>query len=348
MLLRERLEECLKRFETLRIGVVGDFFLDKYLDTDPGLAELSVETGRVAHQVTHEYVSAGAAGTVVNNLAALDVGAIHVFGAIGDDGHAYELVRCLSSLDCNLDGLIQTRELMTPTYLKPRDQTQKGLEAEHSRYDTKNRGQLSVELSEVIGSSIERSLDQLDALIVVDQIGSDEGAIVTPVLRKRLCQFASKTDHCQFVADSRFHIGEFTNFVLKPNQFEAMGNHHPEPGTVVDRGDVVSAIQNLVLQGNPGAVCTLGGDGALVLEHGDPVHVPAVQMNNPIDPTGAGDSFCATLTAGLAAKATLVEAAIMGILASAITACQLATTGTASRSAVLNQWSTWSKQQETG
>ena len=42
----ERLQQLIDRFPTRRIAVVGDFFLDKYLDVDPALVETSVETGR--------------------------------------------------------------------------------------------------------------------------------------------------------------------------------------------------------------------------------------------------------------------------------------------------------------
>ena len=47
----ERLEELLAKFPRHRIAVLGDFFLDKYLEVEPALAEPSLETGRVAHQV---------------------------------------------------------------------------------------------------------------------------------------------------------------------------------------------------------------------------------------------------------------------------------------------------------
>ena len=67
----ERLAELIDRFPEQRIAVVGDFFLDKYLDVDPALAELSLETGKTAHQVVAVRPSPGAAGTVVSNLSAL-------------------------------------------------------------------------------------------------------------------------------------------------------------------------------------------------------------------------------------------------------------------------------------
>ena len=81
-----RLAELIERFPRLRIAVVGDFFLDKYLDVDPAIAEASIESGKTANQVVAIRHSPGAAGTVVSNLAALGTGTLHAVGFTGDDG----------------------------------------------------------------------------------------------------------------------------------------------------------------------------------------------------------------------------------------------------------------------
>src|SRR5665213_323134 len=134
-----RLNELMTRFPGHRMAVLGDFFLDKYLEVSPELAEPSLETGRVAHQVMAVRRYPGAAGTVVNNLAALGAGKLHAIGAVGDDGEAYDLCQRLNRIGCSTAGLLRCSELLTPTYLKPRDQNLAGLAGEHSRYDTKNR-----------------------------------------------------------------------------------------------------------------------------------------------------------------------------------------------------------------
>ncbi len=90
----DRLQRIVGRFPECRIAVLGDFFLDKYLDTDPELAEISVETGKTAHQVVGVRRSPGAAGTIVNNLAALAAGELHALGITGDDGEGFELRQC--------------------------------------------------------------------------------------------------------------------------------------------------------------------------------------------------------------------------------------------------------------
>ena len=88
-----RLEELVSEFWRARIAVLGDFFLDKYLEVDPSLAERSLETGKRAHQVVAVRHSPGAAGTVVSNLAALGAGRLHAVGIVGDDGEAADLGR---------------------------------------------------------------------------------------------------------------------------------------------------------------------------------------------------------------------------------------------------------------
>ena len=65
-------EQILARLPGLTIGVLGDLFLDRYLDIDPALTEPSIETGLDAYQVVRVRSSPGAAGTVINNLVALE------------------------------------------------------------------------------------------------------------------------------------------------------------------------------------------------------------------------------------------------------------------------------------
>ncbi len=94
-MLDEILEQVLGRISSLRIAVVGDLFLDRYLDLDARLTEPSIETGLDAYQVCQVRSYAGAAGTVINNLAALGVRSIVPVAVVGDDGRAMNSTRRL-------------------------------------------------------------------------------------------------------------------------------------------------------------------------------------------------------------------------------------------------------------
>src|SRR5213596_43633 len=87
----ERFQAMTSRYADLRVGVVGDFCLDRYLEIDPARAETSIETGLEVRNVVNVRSQPGAAGTILNNLVALGTGEIFPVGFAGEDGEGFEL-----------------------------------------------------------------------------------------------------------------------------------------------------------------------------------------------------------------------------------------------------------------
>lgn len=340
----ERLQVLLDQFPTRRIAVIGDFFLDKYLDTEPGIAEKSVETGKTAHQVVGIRTSPGAAGTVVNNLHALGAGTIHAIGATGDDGEAFDLLKRLDQRRCTTEGLLQFDSLMTPTYLKPRDVNDPGLGGEHERYDTKNRQPTPTDVIAKVMDALDAVLPDVDGVIVADQVEEDDCGIITESVRAELAERAERYPNVVFWADSRTHIRLFRNVIIKPNQFEAVGHDNPLPGEKeIELGllrDVVPVLRERI----NAPVCLTRGEQGMIVSDPEFTVVPGVRVEGPIDPTGAGDSVTAAAVLTLAAAGTLPEAALVGCLTASITIEQLATTGTASPEEVLARLERWRQQ----
>ena len=339
----ERLQELIAGFSSRRIVVIGDFFLDKYLDTDPEILERSVESGQPAHQVVAIRRTPGAAGTIVNNLASLGTARVHTVGAIGDDGEAHDLLKGLQHLGCETSGLLQYPFLMTPTYLKPRDMTDASLAGEHHRYDTKNREPTADEAIEAVAETLDRLLEQVDAVVVADQVEDDDCGIITSRMREILAEQAERHPEVVFLADSRTHIRLFRNLIIKPNQFEAVDHANPLPEEWVELERVKKALQDLRTQNGAPVYVTLGERGALV---SDPqmTLVPAVRIEGPTDPTGAGDSTCAGAILALASGATLPEAALIANLVASLTIQQLAMTGTAKPEQLPDRLELWRNQ----
>ena len=346
MMTPRRLDELIARFAECRIAVIGDFFLDKYLDTEPSLVEHSVESGRTAHQVTGIRTSPGVAGTVVNNLAALGSGQLLAIGAVGNDGEGWELRRCLEQIGCRADHLHAFESLMTPTYLKPRDRTDPSLAGEHERYDTKNRQVMSSEVGRAVIGSLETVLEarEVDAVIVADQIEEEDRGVVTGVVREALARQAVAFPQVVFWVDSRTRIDRFRGVIIKPNQFEAVGREFPLPGERVEIDDVTAALEELRQATGAAVVVTLGERGMLVSDP-EPTHVPGVMLHGELDTTGAGDSATAGCVLGLAGGGTLAEAALLGNLVASITVERLAMTGTASPEQLRERLLVWAAQQ---
>ncbi|MCU0959815.1 MAG: PfkB family carbohydrate kinase [Pirellulaceae bacterium] len=339
-----RLEELIARFAAARVAVLGDFFLDKYLDVDPTIVEASVETGKPAHQVVGIHCSPGAAGTIVCNLAALGTRQLHAIGFAGDDGEGFDLRKELTRLGCTTTHLYVAPDRRTPTYLKPRDTHVRGLAAEHSRYDTKNRGATSSELEQQIVSSLDQLLPELDAVIVLDQVEEPDCGVVTAGVRSALGDRAQRHPHVRFWADSRRRIRSFARVIIKPNQFEAVGRPDPRPGDRVALDELVAAARRLRELNQAPVVVTRGAEGMLVSDP-DWTEVPAVQLDGELDPTGAGDSATAGSVLALCAGARLPEAALVGNLVASLTIVQLGTTGVARPDQLADRLRLWQGQQ---
>lgn len=340
----ERLQGWIDRFRQVRIAVVGDFFLDKYMEVDPALAETSLETGKTAHQVTQIRTSPGAAGTVVCNLAALKTGTLHAVGFTGDDGESYDLRKGLARLGCQTDRLFCCPERMTPTYLKPRDQNDPSLAGEHDRYDTKNRQTTPESLQQQLVEALDALLPQVDAVIVMDQVEEAECGVVTTPFRKVLAERALAWPKVVFWADSRRWIRQYRNVIIKPNQFEAVGRDNPLPEDKVEFAELEKALGPLRQEIGGPIVATRGPSG-MVVSDPELTVVPGVRVEGPTDPTGAGDSATSGCVLALAAGAALPEAALVGNLVASITVQQLATTGTAQPEQLLPRLALWRSQQ---
>ncbi|MBU0606291.1 MAG: hypothetical protein KKI08_00340, partial [Armatimonadetes bacterium] len=222
MITSDRFLEILDAFSTVRLAVFGDFFLDKYLVIDPHLNEPSLETGLDAFQVVNIRHSPGAAGTVTSNLAALQIGAIHAVGAIGDDGQGYELRQGLQRRGVDMEHLLVLDEIFTPTYTKPMVIQPDGGEAESNRLDLKNRRPLSDTVQERLIAELQAVLPEVQAVIIADQVAEPQLGVITPTVRDRLATLAAAHEEVAFFADSRASIGEFRSVMIKPNAQEAV------------------------------------------------------------------------------------------------------------------------------
>jgi rfaE bifunctional protein kinase chain/domain len=337
MLTTELIERVLSTIPNRTVGVLGDLFLDRYLDIDPTLDEPSVETGKTAYQVTRVRAYPGAAGTVINNLAALGVGRIYPIALIGDDGEGYELRQALrATRGVELGGVQPAPGRRTPTYTKPMYGTE-----ELNRLDIKNRTPTPPDAEDTILDLLDKAWPQFDALIVLDQVSEADCGVVTARVRERLAELADRDPDKFVLADSRERIGLFRNVCIKPNEREVDALFGLARGDLVEGlhllTDALSAVGRTVF-------VTEGEEGLTVYrpdtESGSIVvrDVPAYPVSGPIDICGAGDSCSAGITSAVVAGLTHEQAAAFGNLVASITIQQIGVTGTATPEQVRARW----------
>lgn len=325
-----RLQTLVEAFPALRIGVVGDFFLDSYLECDPALAEKSLETGKTCHQVIGCRRQPGAAGNVAANLRALGVGVVEAVGYCGDDGEGYELRRAMRRARLDLTGFLTAADRLTPTYGKPVTTRQRGRPAQEEleRIDVKNRRPTPARLQRALIAHIRQRLGHWDGLVLVDQVAEANCGVLTPRVRRAIAAALDLQPELVVLADSRTRIGLFTHTILKPNQREAWAALGGQGALSLEAAHHHARLLSN-RTGRP-VFLTLGNRGMLVADGNAVEHVPAVRLTAPIDPVGAGDTCAAAISAALAAGAGLTEAAAIACLAASIAIQQVGTTGTAS------------------
>ncbi|MDA1191129.1 MAG: PfkB family carbohydrate kinase, partial [Candidatus Poribacteria bacterium] len=289
----ERLDQLLDTFASLRIAVVGDFFLDKYLVVDPSLGEPSIETGLEAHQVVGKRLSPGAAGTVTSNLSALGVGTIHAVGIIGQDGEGYDLKHGLRERRVTTDYLLESADRFTPTYTKPMAIQPDGSEIEMNRQDIKNRSATPPELEASVIETLRSVARDVDGVIVLDQVTDRNFGVATDRVREEIASLASQYPDVVFFGDARALIGEFRNILIKPNQFEAVRAILPDYEGNAPPDFARECGEELARRTGKPLFVTLGQDGILVYDGSEWTRVPTIRVSPPIDIVGAGDSTTA-------------------------------------------------------
>lgn len=313
----------LERFGQLRILVLGDICLDRWCTYDPAFSEASRETGIPRIAVVKVEFTAGASGTIANNLIDLGVGYVSIMGVVGEDGHGGELFEALGRREIAVDLVSRTKELCTFTYVKHLN-INSG-EEDLPRVDFINTKPLPAGLELQLVNELMTYASRFHAIIVCDQAETDSGGVVSPKLREAINQIAAEG---QLVwVDSRMRAEHFEGCYLKPNEQEA----NEACQRLLGSTDLEAFQKRLKLRA---LVMTQGESGALVVDAGGRRHLAPGPLSEVVDICGAGDSFSAGAVASLAAGASLEEAVRMGNLVASITVTKKGT-GTASPQEVL-------------
>ena len=302
--------EILEAFPRYSALVVGDICLDRWCIYDPATAEPSRETGLPRIGVVSTEVAPGGGGNVANNLAALGVGRAAVLGVLGDDGSAHELTRSLNARGISTDLLIRSDKAPTFTYTKLVNA------ATHvedlPRVDFINTRPLPDAVEQEVIEYLREFAVSFDIIFVSDQADTRRGGVVTPAVRTLLEEIAQADAKKIIWVDSRLRVERFRNMILKPNESEAAA------ACIGMFGEI--DYQRLRTHGNSKLLfVTKGSMGAVVVEDGTEALVPAFPVGEPVDLSGAGDSFSAGAAVALAITGSATEAARFGNLVASVT-----------------------------
>jgi D-beta-D-heptose 7-phosphate kinase/D-beta-D-heptose 1-phosphate adenosyltransferase len=302
----KRLIGYIDKFPSTRILVVGDIVLDHYIWGK--VSRISPEAPVPVVNVTQENMLLGGAANVANNIQALG-GMVSVCGVIGHDEAGRQLLHLLHKQGILTEGLVV--DSSRPTTIKTRV-------IAHSqqvvRFDRESKERIERDANHRIFDYVSRHIREgLDAIVLSDYCKG----VVTSDLVRDIVRLAKKHKVIVSVDPKISHFGMYSGVtILTPNINEASIGSKIE----IDSEQSLLKAGTLLLKRLKcdAVLITRGEQGMSLFEHGGRVtHIPTV-AREVFDVTGAGDTVISTLTLGMAAGSTMVDAARLSNVAAGI------------------------------
>jgi rfaE bifunctional protein kinase chain/domain len=303
------LKSIVSRFKNKKIVVWGDLILDEYVYTSAG--RVSREAPVLVTEFEENEYLLGGAGNVVMNLLTLGASPLPV-GFIGKDAAGDTLCELLDKNGISTDHLVRIDRFRTP--LKSRilaggDNTKK---QQILRIDTLPPDTIGEASYRRMLKTLLAVVRDCDLLIISDYLGKT----VTPgIFRTLKKEFPDKIS----ALDSRNHLLDFPGVSLAtPNEPE-IKNIFPQRKFTADDDFLRAGSELLDKLAAEGVVLKRGQKGMLVLPREGKTSILDIYGTAQIvDVTGAGDTVLAVLGLGLAAGASLLDAARLANIAGGI------------------------------
>jgi D-beta-D-heptose 7-phosphate kinase/D-beta-D-heptose 1-phosphate adenosyltransferase len=291
-----------ERMPGCTVLVVGDVMLDEYI-VGP-VDRISPEAPVPVVNVRETDLRLGGAANVTHNIQALGGKAI-LAGVVGRDAMGERLIARLE------EGGVETRGMVVDDQRPTTVKTRVIAHAQQIvRYDRESRAGLAPELADKIVAFVEAELSRIDAMVLSDYAKGVLGHGLGGALIERF-RVAGKP----VLADPK--IKNFESYrhatVITPNFKEAVEAAAVHAGIHVETQEQLERAAQDLLQRMQceHLVVTKGEEGMyLFTVDAEPVHIPTA-AREVYDVSGAGDTVIASLGLGLAAGATLRQAAVV-------------------------------------
>ncbi|MBM3162343.1 MAG: D-glycero-beta-D-manno-heptose-7-phosphate kinase [Chlorobi bacterium] len=300
-------EEIIASFSRLKIAVIGDIMLDKYIFGH--VSRISPEYPVPVVDVTHEDHRLGGAANVARNTLSLGAETI-LIGVTGNDASREVLLDLFRSQ--GLSGEYLVCDPSRPTTCKTRILSQN----HHiTRVDFESRSAVDAGIAHSILEKLRELAGSIDALILEDY----NKGVLTPELVAEVIGIARSHDLPVLVDPKLQGFFSYRNStVFKPNLSELASSL----GMMVHNIDREVEAACLKLQEKLDAenIVITRSEKGMTIYNGSFTHIPAASLD-VADVSGAGDTVIGVLALCTAAGLDIVSSAAMANLAAG-TVCQ--------------------------
>ena len=300
----DRVEEIFENIQNLKVAVIGDLMLDRYVW---GRVErISPEAPVPIVSLGGESSKLGGAANVAANVGALGA-EVRLFGVIGDDPEGERLRDLVGLQDYSKDGIITDPDRVTSVKTRVIAQNQHII-----RIDSETITDISNNVALKLVGRFGTDLNRFNCVIIQDY----NKGVLTPVVIRQVVDACRSSEVLVGVDPKRENFWNYTGVnVFKPNLREleaATGLILQEDESLVKTGQEI--IERLGLNH---LLVTRGEKGMALITDGEVELVPT-QAHRVHDVSGAGDTVIATIMTALAGGADIREAAILANYAASI------------------------------
>jgi D-glycero-beta-D-manno-heptose-7-phosphate kinase len=293
-----RLDDLIRRFRRVRVLVVGDLMLDRFVWGR--VSRISPEAPVPVVHVTREDARPGGAGNVVTNIAALG-GRAAACGIVGHDAAGRQLVDALAALGADTDGVVVARSGAT---------TQKTRIIAHQqqvvRLDQETTAGPDGTSARRVRDLVLRRRARFDVVVVSDYAKG----VVGPELLTALADAQARAPFTWVVDPKRANFPHYRRAsLMKPNREEAAEAAGID---IRDTASLRAAGTRLLARWEADAVLiSRGEEGMALFRRGGAVREFPTVAREVYDVTGAGDTVLGTCALALGAGGTLEEATVL-------------------------------------
>ncbi len=308
---KNRLLEIIANFKEAKVTVVGDLILDEFLLGCP--SRISREAPVIILKYLRSSYALGGGSNAANNIASLG-GQVDLIGILGKDPNGEVFARICKESGINLitvnqeDYFTTTKSRIISTSTSNPD-SGTILQQQVLRIDRESKDGFNNTTYKKLEESISTSLRTSDITLISDYSNG--------VVTKETAQFTIKQNTNKSIIDSNGDLNKFHGaYSMTPNQpdlenfYSSSINSDQE---LIDKS--LECIKELELNE---LLVTRGAKGMLAINNSEATAIPAFNLSEVFDVTGAGDTVSAAYSLSLAVGANPIEAALLGNLAASI------------------------------
>lgn len=314
---KKKIISSISKFPSGSVLVAGDIILDEFIMGSPERISREAPVIILEH-MSSEY-ALGGASNASHNISAVSV-KTYLAGVVGEDLYSKALEN-----ECHKTKIIPilTFDKTRPTTVKTRLLSSAHKHPTSSiifkqqllRLDRLSRNTISKKIEEELLNKIESHLDKIKAVLLSDyNLGVCSKNLITNII------YTCNKKKIPVIVDSSYDFSRFKNsFLITPNQPDtesAVGFQ------ITDLKSLIKAGQKLLkIAGCQNVLITRGSEGMALFDSENPEKpfiLPAFNVSEVFDVTGAGDTVAGIIACGISIKLPLDLACTIGNLAASI------------------------------